>query len=213
MAMAPCPFCGGTELDVVYSEGGTECWIVCENDECMIDGPATTIGCRDPDEDGPVDLEAEAILLWNQRIEPVEMVNNPPHYTSHPSGVQAIEVCEHLSFNLGNAVKYVWRAGKKGDREQDLSKAEWYLRRELARVAGSALDAAACATAVLTVVSTGHDGLLESVLKALLWRLEVGGLRDSVPLLDDCLGLVRAELREGDVPAVGVESAEQRKPE
>jgi hypothetical protein len=64
-----------------------------------------------------------------------ETVNHPPHYTAHPSGVEAIDVCEHLSFNVGNAVKYIWRAGRKGqNRLEDLKKAEWYFAREEARL-------------------------------------------------------------------------------
>src|SRR5581483_2936486 len=39
-----------------------------------------------------------------------DMVNHPPHYTSHPSGVECIQVTEHMNFCLGNAIKYLWRA-------------------------------------------------------------------------------------------------------
>jgi len=60
-------------------------------------------------------------------------VNHPPHYNAHPSGVEAIDVCEHIGFNLGNAVKYLWRSGQKGAERQDLEKALWYLRRETGR--------------------------------------------------------------------------------
>lgn len=63
-----------------------------------------------------------------------DMVNHPPHYTSHPSGVEAITVCEHMNFCLGNAMKYIWRAGLKGDALEDLEKARWYLDREIARL-------------------------------------------------------------------------------
>ena len=56
-------------------------------------------------------------------------VDHPQHY-QHPSGVEAIDICEHLGFNLGNAYKYLARAGKKGDAATDLRKAAWYLRRE-----------------------------------------------------------------------------------
>jgi hypothetical protein len=60
-----------------------------------------------------------------------DVVNHPKHYTQHPSGLEAIEICEHLSFNIGNAVKYCWRAGLKGqDATEDLRKALWYLKRE-----------------------------------------------------------------------------------
>jgi Protein of unknwon function (DUF3310) len=49
------------------------------------------------------------------------------------AGIEAIEICEELGFNIGNATKYVWRAGQKGDRVEDLRKAEWYFARAIAR--------------------------------------------------------------------------------
>jgi len=60
-------------------------------------------------------------------------VNNPKHYTSHPSGIECIQVTEHMGFNLGNAIKYIWRADLKGDALQDLEKARWYIEREIQR--------------------------------------------------------------------------------
>ena len=60
-------------------------------------------------------------------------VNHPKHYTSHPSGVECIQITEHMGFNLGNAVKYIWRADLKADAIQDLEKARWYLDREIAK--------------------------------------------------------------------------------
>jgi len=87
-----------------------------------------------------------------------EAVNHPPHYTAHPSRVEAIDVCEHLSFNVGNAVKYVWRARRKNaDRVEDLKKAEWYLTREESR-----LVAPASLGVVLTELVTSLVGLLET---------------------------------------------------
>jgi hypothetical protein len=56
---------------------------------------------------------------------------NPDHYKSHPSGVECIQVTEHMNFCLGNALKYIWRAGLKGDAVEDLRKARWYLDREI----------------------------------------------------------------------------------
>jgi hypothetical protein len=61
-------------------------------------------------------------------------VNHPKHYTSHPSGVECIEITEHFNFNIGNAVKYCWRAGLKGEQIEDLRKARWYIDREIARI-------------------------------------------------------------------------------
>ena len=60
-------------------------------------------------------------------------VDHPKHYNTHPSGVECIQVVEHMGFNLGNAVKYIWRAGEKGAAIEDLKKAEWYIRREINR--------------------------------------------------------------------------------
>lgn len=65
-----------------------------------------------------------------------DAVNHPSHYTTHPSGVECITITEHMNFNLGNAMKYIWRAGLKGNERQDLEKAIWYINRELQRVHG-----------------------------------------------------------------------------
>ena len=62
-------------------------------------------------------------------------VNHPAHYTKHPSGIECIQITEHMNFCLGSAMKYIWRAGLKGDARQDLEKAKWYLDRELGRIA------------------------------------------------------------------------------
>jgi len=61
-------------------------------------------------------------------------VNHPSHYTQHPSGVEHIQISEHMNFCIGNAVKYLWRAGLKDDAIMDLEKARWYINREIARL-------------------------------------------------------------------------------
>lgn len=63
-----------------------------------------------------------------------DKVNHPKHYNSHPSGVECITVVRHMNFNKGNAVKYVWRAGDKGNEIEDLQKAIWYLNDEIERI-------------------------------------------------------------------------------
>lgn len=65
--------------------------------------------------------------------EVADMVNHPPHYNSHPSGVECITITEHFNFLLGSAIKYIWRADDKGNPIQDLEKAVWYVQRELGR--------------------------------------------------------------------------------
>jgi len=61
---------------------------------------------------------------------------NPSHYKLHPSGIECIEVTEHMNFNIGNAVKYLWRAGLKRGQptKQELEKAQWYIDREIKRI-------------------------------------------------------------------------------
>lgn len=61
-------------------------------------------------------------------------VEHPKHYCSHPAGVECIEVTEHFNFNIGNAIKYLWRAGLKGEKLEDLKKALWYVKREIQRI-------------------------------------------------------------------------------
>ena len=64
----------------------------------------------------------------------IDPVNNPIHYTDHPSGIECIQITEHMNFNLGNAIKYIWRAALKGKQMEDLKKAAWYVNREIARL-------------------------------------------------------------------------------
>lgn len=64
-----------------------------------------------------------------------DAVEHPKHYTSHPSGIEAIEITRHFLFSIGNAIKYLWRAGLKKDLSlddidkeiEDLRKAKWYI--------------------------------------------------------------------------------------
>jgi hypothetical protein len=63
-------------------------------------------------------------------------VNHPSHYTSHPSGVECIQIAQHMPFNIGNVFKYCWRSGKKDPSKEieDLLKARFYLNAELKRL-------------------------------------------------------------------------------
>ena len=71
-----------------------------------------------------------------------DRVNHPSHYNSHPSGIELIEVARHFNFNIGNAIKYVWRAGLKAEADvnvldkhiEDLEKAQWYLNDEITQL-------------------------------------------------------------------------------
>lgn len=61
-------------------------------------------------------------------------VEKPQHYNSHPSGVECIEITKHMNYCLGNVIKYVWRAGLKGEAIEDLEKAATYLAYEIERL-------------------------------------------------------------------------------
>lgn len=73
-----------------------------------------------------------------------DQVNHPKHYTSDPSGIECINITRHRNFNIGNAIKYLWRAGLKEDKDrklidkqvEDLNKAIWYLVDEIHRLGG-----------------------------------------------------------------------------
>jgi hypothetical protein len=62
-----------------------------------------------------------------------DSIHKPKHYTEHPSGIECIQVTEHMGFNLGNAIKYIWRCDLKKDAIEDLKKAKWYIDREINR--------------------------------------------------------------------------------
>lgn len=80
--------------------------------------------------DTPIQVELR------ERTQPFNDPIDPDHYKQHPSGVECITITEHLGFCVGNAIKYLWRAGLKGDALDDLRKARWYIDREIARREG-----------------------------------------------------------------------------
>ena len=71
-------------------------------------------------------------------------VNHPSHYTQHPSGVECITITRHYCFSIGNAIKYLWRAGLKVDCNnspvekeiEDLEKAIWYINDRVKQLKG-----------------------------------------------------------------------------
>lgn len=89
----------------------------------------------------PVDaFESGELIYCNpncRSCNPPDMVNHPPHYKSSPAKcyncgerIECIEVVRHMPFNIGNAVKYLWRFEHKGGIE-DLKKARWYIDDEI----------------------------------------------------------------------------------
>ncbi len=94
-------------------------------------------------------------------------VNNPKHYTEHPSGVECIQITEHMGFCLGNAIKYIWRADLKGDAIEDLQKAVWYIKREVAR-----REKLAEAAAMAAAQNAAHQPPKEPSIEAYLQQRE-----------------------------------------
>lgn len=79
------------------------------------------------------------VYTWYQALEEKPMadqVNHPSHYTSHPSGVECIQIIRHMTFNVGAAMKYLWRNGLKdgNPQVQDLEKAIWHIKDEIRRL-------------------------------------------------------------------------------
>jgi hypothetical protein len=82
-------------------------------------------------------------LPQDYTVKTTDSINHPPHYTDHPSKVECITITEWMNFNLGNAVKYIWRfashpdpVNTKAGTLDDLRKAKWYLEREIKRIEG-----------------------------------------------------------------------------
>ena len=95
--------------------------------ECNLVSACTYISC-------PIkvdDQTSEKTLVENLFH---EAVDHPSHYCSHPSGIECIQVTQHFNFNRGNAIKYIWRAGQKGNAIKDLKKARKYIDFELERI-------------------------------------------------------------------------------
>lgn len=86
--------------------------------------PTSECGCCDKNTPEPVSKPAQPLN------DPVE---HPQHYTSHPSGIEVIELTRHMNFNLGNVVKYVLRADHTETPILSLRKAAWYLKDEIDR--------------------------------------------------------------------------------
>ena len=122
-----------------------ECgWMFYHQNSCSLDQAPKKEFCRECGEEAPehhdrCKFSSEPRVVGFQDNE--DPVDHPAHYTSHPSGVECITITEHMNFNLGNAFKYIWRASLKGINPiQDLKKAQFYLTREIGRIAGGGDD-------------------------------------------------------------------------
>ena len=85
-----------------------------------------------PEKLKPIEVRRKPVLKKAKELSSShDPVNHPKHYTAHPSGIECIQITEHMSFCVGNAVKYIWRADLKQNSIEDLQKAVWYINREI----------------------------------------------------------------------------------
>lgn len=96
-------------------------------------------------------------------------VNHPKHYTSDPSGIECIDITRHRNFNVGNAIKYLWRAGLKIDADkssinkqiEDLEKTVWYIVDEIHRLGGRCTVKT---DSINTCLPIDNESIIEAVL-------------------------------------------------
>ncbi|WP_312374334.1 DUF3310 domain-containing protein [Stutzerimonas nitrititolerans] len=124
--LLPCWICGSKAIGYDYAIPGNAFrnGVKCRRSSCQsVEGAETSEAAHD---------------AWNtiqredldeQPDATADMVNHPPHYTVHPSGVECIEVAEHLPFCLGNAFKYLFHRDAKGNPLENIEKAIWYVNR------------------------------------------------------------------------------------
>lgn len=119
-------------------------------------------------------------------------VNHPRHYTDRNIGHECIDIAQHQTFCVGNAIKYLWRYKGKGTPSEDLGKARWYARKAHEMGETVDLDIGHCRTIMLRLVETtsGYEsaawvGLLQNewhiVLKALDIMIERTGHDTQTP--------------------------------
>lgn len=113
-----------------------------------------------------------------------DMVNHPQHYTSHASGVECIDLTEHMPFSVGNAFKYVWRHTSKGRPLEDIDKAIFYTDREikLARLVSDYPTAPPMVQRALERACAAEPSLL---VREVLYSLGVVGLGRSWRIIGD----------------------------
>jgi hypothetical protein len=103
-------------------------------------------------------------------------VNHPAHYTKHESGVEAIEICGRMSFNLGNAFKYVFRFENKWSPIEDLKKARWYINREYFQRTGKG--------------TTDTKGLQD------FWSEDIENVRRNLPIISKVIGTTPGDVEK-----------------
>lgn len=191
-ALLPCCKCGGEAIGYDYAIPGRDFrhGVKCRHRAChRVEGAATGGEAHTAWNDiqraeQPDHIEDARPMVADQLRAATEMINHPPHYTGHPSGVECIEVAELLPFTLGNAFKYVFRHRGKGGLE-DLRKARWYLQRDWEREEGHAISIGNLQLAAhLAQRIAAHEGYL---LGAALVAVARNELQLAIELVDQLI--------------------------
>lgn len=140
---------GRCELHAAVNSGEEFSLFVLTKEEAdFVTKKLTERRCQEEKKPSKEETEASHSTTWHLKRENTkpskeenvkeDLVNHPKHYTSHPSGIETIEITRWMNFNLGNSVKYILRSGKKSEDTavQDLEKAIWYLKDEIKRLKG-----------------------------------------------------------------------------
>ena len=97
-----------------------------------------------------------------------DIINHPAHYTGVTAEIECIDIARHLNFQLGNAFKYIWRAGKKGGRGkeiEDLKKALWYLEDSIQNGYNDLDQCDNLASGLASIVTRGDDSMRGDILR------------------------------------------------
>lgn len=120
-----------------------------------------------------------------------KLIDEPPHYTGHPSGVECVEIAGWFTGNLAAVIKYVWRRGQKGPVVDDLEKAKAYLGKELDRLKGRSAPhfyaPPSLRQNIEKVVDFSIDDLLNLVLTKLHENTGFSSQRDNLKHLIECI--------------------------
>lgn len=127
-----------------------------------------------------------------------DQVNHPKYYTSDPSGIECIDITRHRNFNIGNAIKYLWRAGLKEDKDrklidkqvEDLNKAVWYLVDEIHRLGGRCTVKT---DSINTCLPIDNESIIETALN---YRMKVADNDVTILGLSKGNDNVRAEIND-----------------
>lgn len=127
-----------------------------------------------------------------------DQVNHPKHYTSDPSGIECIDVTRHRNFNIGNAIKYLWREGLKEDKDrklidkqiEDLNKAVWYIVDEIHRLGGRCIVKT---DSINTCLPIDNESIIDAALN---YKMKVADNDVTILGLSNGNNNIRAEIND-----------------